>query len=287
MTNARPRRGVRALARMLAAAVATGMLAACASVPDLATRHLTADRLVQPLGWQSRRIIAGRIELQAWHPADFGGATLTVYIEGDGFAWRTPTRPSTDPTPIDPMAFRLAIAHPSPQVAYLARPCQYVGTQLCTVHDWTDGRFAAALISASNTALDRLKQEAGANKLVLVGYSGGGTVASLLAARRSDAIRLVTVAGNLDHRAWTTFHRIDPLLGSLNPADDIPRLARIAQLHFVGGRDTVIPPWLVEGFAERFPVAQQPGVVFERDFDHHCCWAQAWPRLARQAGLAD
>lgn len=262
------------------------MQAACVSIPDLDARRLTADRQIQPLRWQSRRLNAGRIELQAWHPEHFGGAVLTVYIEGDGFAWQTPTRPSTDPTPINPVALRLATAHPSLQVAYLARPCQYVGTQGCTVHDWTDARFSEELITASDTALTRLKREAGATQLALVGYSGGGAVASLLAARRSDVIRLVTVAGNLDHRAWTTLHRIDPLLGALNPADDIARLAHIPQLHFVGGRDTVIPPRLVEGFAARFPLARRPSVVIEPDFDHHCCWADDWPRLARQAGLA-
>jgi len=263
------------------------MLAACASVPDLATRRLTADRLVQPLGWESRRITAGRIELQAWHPADFGGATLTVYIEGDGFAWRTPTRPSLDPTPIDPVALRLAIAHPSAQVAYLGRACQYVGTRDCTGNEWTDGRFSPALIAASDTALSRLKAEAGATRLILVGYSGGGAVASLLAARRSDVTRLITVAGNLDHRAWTGYHRIDALTGSLNPADATAQLADIPQIHYVGGRDAIIPPALVEGFARRFAAGHRPTVTVEPTFDHHCCWADAWPRLARQAGLGE
>jgi hypothetical protein len=44
-------------------------------------------------------------------------------------------------------------------------------------------------------------------------------VASLVAARRHDVVRLVTVAGNLDHLAWTTLHGVSPLTGSLNPAD--------------------------------------------------------------------
>lgn len=272
---------------MLAASIAASMLSACATVPDLATRRLTAAQQVQPRGWRAEHVNTGRIELQTWHPADFRGALLTVYIEGDGFAWQTPTRPSTDPTPIDPLALRLALAHPAKQVAYLARPCQYVGVQRCSVHDWTDGRFAGELITASNHALDRLKQDAGAQALALVGYSGGGAVASLLAARRTDVVKLVTVAGNLDHRAWTTLHRIDPLVGSLNPADQIERLARVPQLHFVGGRDSVIPPPLIQAFADRFPHAHRPTVVVEPAFDHHCCWADAWPRLARQAGLTN
>jgi pimeloyl-ACP methyl ester carboxylesterase len=272
---------------MLASGIAAGMLAACAAVPDLAARRLTAERQLDGLGWRAERVDTGRIELQAWHPPDFGGAVLTVYIEGDGFAWQTPTRPSTDPTPIDPVALKLAIAHPSRQVAYLARPCQYVGPRNCSSHDWTDGRFSEASIAASDNAVDRLKLKAGAAHLILVGYSGGGAVASLLATRRDDVIRLVTIAGNLDHRAWTTLHRIDPLVTSLNPADRIDTLARIPQLHFVGGRDRIIPPQLVASFVARFPENRRPQVVVEPEFDHHCCWVEAWPRLLRQANLAN
>ncbi|GAB2181920.1 hypothetical protein DLREEDagrD3_21430 [Denitratisoma sp. agr-D3] len=50
----------------------------------------------------------------------------------------------------------------------------------------------------------------GARRLTLVGYSGGA--AALLAARCSDVVRLVTIAGNLDHRAWTRYHHITTLL---------------------------------------------------------------------------
>lgn len=246
---------------------------------------MTAAREAQAHGWQAELLAAGRISLQAWHPNHFAGQVLTVYIEGDGFAWRTPRHPSSDPTPIDPMALRLALAHPSSQVAYLARPCQYVGTQACTTRDWTGGRFSEELVAASDLALTSLKHQADAETLILVGYSGGGAVASLLAARRNDVIRLVTVAGNLDHRAWTEAHGIDPLSASLNPADQIDRLNHIPQLHFVGGRDEIVPVAVIDAFTERFAPNHRPKVIIEPEFDHHCCWAESWPRLARKAGL--
>jgi hypothetical protein len=67
-----------------------------------------------------------------------------------------------------------------------------------------------SVISASNQAVDALKQRYGAQEIVLVGYSGGGAVAALVAARRTDVVRLVTVAGNLDHLAWTHLHSVPP-----------------------------------------------------------------------------
>ena len=138
---------------------------------------------------------------------------LTVYIEGDGLAWRTRSIPSTNPTPIDPVGLKLALAHPLGNAAYLARPCQYVGGHTargCDQSYWTNKRFAREVIESSNEALTTLKLEFGARHLQLVGYSGGGAVAALLAAKRDDVIRLVTVAGNLEHLAWTMVPFFEP-----------------------------------------------------------------------------
>src|SRR3546814_2839304 len=63
---------------------------------------------------------------------------------------------------------------------------------------WTSARFSDGVIVSMSDALDRLKEEAGASSLDLVGYSGGGGVAVLLAARRRDVVSIVTIAGNLD-----------------------------------------------------------------------------------------
>lgn len=66
---------------------------------------------------------------------------LRVYIEGDGHAWESRTRPSTNPTPRNPVALRLAMADPGADtVLYLARPCQYVqgeDRRQCSNRYWT------------------------------------------------------------------------------------------------------------------------------------------------------
>lgn len=122
-------------------------------------------------------------------------------------------------------------------------------------------------------ALDQLKARQGASALVLVGYSGGGAVAALLAARRSDVTRLVTIAGNLNLRAWTAYHRLTPLDASLNAADQAERLAATPQIHRIGGRDTVMPAAL----AHRWPAAllgpRQENLKLVPEANH----GQGWP----------
>ena len=74
--------------------------------------------------------------------------------------------------------------------------------------------------------------------VVLIGYSGGGTIAWLMAARIPETTRVVTIAANLDIDEWTRIHDYSRLAGSLNPALAPALTPAIEQLHFVGGRDT-------------------------------------------------
>ncbi|WP_246034916.1 alpha/beta hydrolase [Azoarcus indigens] len=263
--------------------LATG-LTACSTVPTPEARRDAADALARAQGWQAQAIPAGAFTLLAYLPANAAADpadTLTVYLEGDGLAWITRSQPSDDPTPRDPLALRLALAQPAGKAAYLGRPCQYLRQQnpACGSRYWTTARFAPEVVEASSRALDQLKQATASRRLILVGHSGGGAVAALLAARRTDVDRLITIAGNLDHRAWTTRLRLSPLTASLNPADEIAALRRLPQWHFAGGKDSALPAELVRNFAAAFPPGSPVQVRVEPDYDHHCCWAQAWPQL--------
>jgi len=73
-----------------------------------------------------------------------------------------------------------------------------------------------SLVTAMNLAVSQLKSTFGTTtQIQLIGYSGGGATAALIAARRDDISRLITVAGNLDHDKWTQLHTITPLTHSL------------------------------------------------------------------------
>jgi pimeloyl-ACP methyl ester carboxylesterase len=118
--------------------------------------------------------------------------------------------------------------------------------------------------------------------VVLVGYSGGGAVAALVAARRDDVARLITVAANLDHAAWTTHHRLAPLRGSLNPADLAQRLEVLPQVHLAGAKDRVVPPAIAESYLGRMDDRSRARLVVVEGADHDCCWVAAWPDLLRR-----
>lgn len=269
--------------RLNALAILAGLLLTACATTSLDERRAASARLATDAGWQRLDIDAGAFVLAAFVPPGRRAAdTLTVYIEGDGLAWLDSSTPSFDPTPLDPLALHLALQDSTGTSAYLARPCQYMsGTESrgCAQKYWTSHRFAPEVISATRHAIDQLKTRFGAQRLVLVGYSGGGAVAALVAAERSDVARLITIAGNLDHRAWTFGHGLTPLSGSLNPADAWARLREIPQTHYVGGKDEEVPASVARAYAARFPIGERPQIRVEPGFDHHCCWEARWPAL--------
>lgn len=130
---------------------------------------------------------------------------------------------------------------------------------------------------------EHLKLQRNAEKLILVGYSGGGAVALLVATRRQDVKHIITIAGNLNPSAWVDEHHLSPLSGSLNPADEWQQLQHIPQTHFVGEKDHVVGASVASAYAARFPVNHQPKLVVFSNFDHHCCWESRWPELKHQA----
>jgi len=257
-------------------------LVACINTTPWERRH-HADTLAVAHSWQVMRLPTEKFVLVAYVPESISQAdVLSVYIEGDGLAWLSRSQASSDPTPRNPVGLELALRHPSGEAVYLARPCQFVeekDARNCRQLYWTGGRFASEVIESSDQAISILKQRFGAKKLVLIGYSGGGAVAALVAARRDDVVRLITVAGNLDHQAWTERQHILPLSESLNPADEWMGLTDVPQLHFVGERDGVIGREIADSYASRFPEGRRPRVVLVPDFDHVCCWAERWDKL--------
>lgn len=267
-------------------ALAALLLGGCAGIPSPAERLAEADRLAASQGWQRTWLEGGAFRLAAYHPAIAAPTgPLTVYLEGDGLAWISADQASVDPTPSDPLALRLAMAQGGDAVAYLGRPCQYVGAAVtgCPQRYWTQQRFALDVVDATSQALDQLKRRFSAHRLRLVGYSGGGTVAALVAARRNDVDLLVTVAGNLDTAAWTAWHRVTALNGSLNPADETDALSRVRQHHFAGGQDRTVPPGLLTGFVSRLRASAPVRWQLEPTFDHRCCWEQAWTQRLQAA----
>lgn len=245
-----------------------------AAIVDSATNH----------GWQLAVYDGGWFDIAAFIPTNIVQSdSITVYIEGDGVAWINNTTPSTNPTPSNALALQLALEQQTENAVYLARPCQYVVAEHgrnCEQSVWTAGRFSEQVIEASNRVINQLKERFNAKVVTLVGYSGGATVSMLVAARRSDVVQIVTVAGNLDHRSWSRHHKVTPLGTSLNPTDFVRRLSTIPQIHFVGGEDDVVPLLLTQNFVGELVSPAAVDVKVLEGVDHHCCWVDLWAELS-------
>jgi len=195
---------------------------------------------------------------------------LWVVIEGDGHAWKNASTPSANPTPHDPVGWKIATQIDAKNVLYLARPCQYLDDEerkACRLEDWTVGRFSPQWVEAMNDAIDAFKTRGGDREIILVGYSGGGTMAALIAARRSDVSMLIGVASPLDVHAWTSYHRVSPLVQSLDPQNERAKLSLIPQIYVMGKNDTVVPPFLIRDFTASY---ENPSYVriIEVEADH-------------------
>lgn len=247
------------------------------------SRVENADAMAEQASWQKETVYTEYFAIRSYSPSlekSISSDSLTIYIEGDGLAWISRTKPSSNPTPINPLALMLAIQNQGNTV-YLGRPCQYVEDKHCSRKYWTAERFAPEIVVSMDEAVSQVKAKMHASQLVLVGYSGGGAVAALVAARRDDVVRLVTVAGNLDHKMWTQQLNVLPLTGSLNPADYWEKLTDIPQLHLVGANDTSVPLFVAESYQARFPNGKKPQIKIVEGFDHHCCWSTRWPELMK------
>lgn len=268
-------------------------LQGCMKRLDIPSPNLRCDhalKLSNTVGWQAHTIHTSQFALKVYRPSKIlHGDTLRIYIEGDGFAWRDSETPSDNPTPITPLALQLAIKDRNYQrVAYLARPCQYVSGidwGACREDYWTNLRFAPEVIDAMDQAVSTLKKQWQANKITLIGYSGGGAIALLVAARRSDVATVMTVAGVLDTQSWSRELGLLSLKGSLNPADQWQKLAVIPQTHWVGQNDNVVPIAIAKAYARRFPPDHKPIIKVMPHFNHACCWAKDWLTLMKQSTL--
>lgn len=205
-----------------------------------------------------------------------------VYIEGDGLAWLGKRTVSSDPTPVDPIALKLAAQDRSNAVFYIARPCQYIthSKGICEKKYWTSHRFAPEVITSFNHALDDIKYRHGVHSFNLIGFSGGAAIAVLVAATRNDISSIRTVAGNLDTDGFSKLNKVSVLHGSLNPLTVAHKIQHIPQWHFVGNDDRVIPSVLVDNFLS---ASGKTGCthITHVAASHEQGWEQQWKELLK------
>ena len=161
---------------------------------------------------------------------------IHIYIEGDGAAFDAGGRPTHNPTPHGTFLRDLAAHDTSPNVVYLARPCQYIMSDSCAQTDWTDGRFSQKIIESMAHAIEQIAYK---QPVILVGYSGGAMISGLIIEQHPSITvqKWVTIAGVLNHADWTDYFGDMPLRQSMN----LNKLPYISQLHYIARDDAVVP----------------------------------------------
>lgn len=214
--------------------------------------------------------------LASWQKVTNPAAPYKIYIEGDGYAFNARGKATQDPTPHSTLVRELAFGDKNPNVIYLARPCQYVKSPICSKRHWTTARFAPEVVNAEYEAI---KNIAGHNPIILVGFSGGAQIAGLVATAKPglNVKKIITIAGNLDHLAWTQYHNLPPLNESMNLESYRKQFAQIPQIHYVGSNDKVMPPVLVREF-----VGESCNLIEVRGATHNSGWEEIYAQIRNE-----
>ena len=196
-------------------------------------------------------------------------APVHVYIEGDGHAYDTKGRATHNPTPHSRFMRQMYMADNSPNVAYIARPCQFVMDEKCNIVDWTTGRFSGTMVDSVANAI---KTVAGSRPIIIIGYSGGAMISGLVIQNHGeiDTKKWITIAGVLNHNDWTTYFNDTPLTYSLN----LNTLPQLSQVHYIVENDTVVPnilskQWVKESGLKTIKNAKHDAIpIIKLDFTY-------------------
>jgi len=227
------------------------LLAGCGTL-NVSNRIDNANAIAKTANFRPYLAITDNFQITGFSRLENRNSPITIYVEGDGFAWVDRYTISANPTPRNPIGLKLAVKDRSDNVLYLGRPCQFVDSKTeiyCRDNkNWTSHRFSRETLNGYNQTLNGLKNNFNNVGFHLVGFSGGGAIVTLLAVDRDDILSLRTVAGNLDHRALNNHAKVSPLSGSLNPIDVVKKIRHIPQIHFSGAKDTIVPAWIAKSF---------------------------------------
>ncbi|MGB5792908.1 alpha/beta hydrolase [Poseidonibacter sp.] len=250
----------------------------CSSIPTVNERIIISNKLIKHLELKKEIIDSEKFKIYTLQKKS-KCKNLRIYIEGDGFSWIMKTKISDNPTPINPLSMKLFIKDNSSCKVYLARPCQYVNDILCEKKYWTSHRFSGQIIDSYTETFDKLKRKIGNLSFEIVGYSGGAAIATLISSKRNDIKYIITVAGNLNHKHWTSKKKITPLTHSLNPVNFSYKLEKIKQVHLIGSNDKIIDESNFNSYISYFENTSNIKKIVYKGFSHHNNWEENWNKI--------
>lgn len=208
-------------------------------------------------------------------------APWRVYIEGDGRAFVN-YELSMDPTPSQTTLIDLMLTDSAPNILYLARPCQFISSDACDAKYWSNARYGEDVLKSMQTAITEV---AGQAPVELIGYSGGGTVATLLAARMpaQTIIGVRTIAANLSVKEQTAYFGLSPLDQSLDPINYTDKLRAVPQIHLVASSDDKVIPLETVQLYQRILHSACAQFIELSDVTHQGPWEKPWKQWENAA----
>ena len=215
-----------------------------------------------PNGFIYKEIKTRTFTIATWQKITSPTEDVRIYIEGDGYSFNSKGFPTTNPTPKSKLVRNLAFNDPNSNVLYIARPCQFAKDNLCSEKYWTTARFSKEVIDSIKEVIDLSinKQQ----NIILIGYSGGAQIAGLLS-QQIKVKKIITIAGVLDNRAWTNYHKLKPLTESLNFTYN--NSVNFQQIHFVGENDKVIPLKLTKKIIGDYNIIVVPDATHSKGWE--------------------
>ena len=252
------------------------LLTACAD-PVYKTRSFFDRKVLYQ--FEKQLVQGGDFFITTYQKITDPASSYVFYIEGDGnIAGRYGI--TANPTPKYSTLMRLVAMDHRPNVVYISRPCQYTPITLnakCNNNEyWNEGRFSNEVVAALNQVVETINHNG--KKFTLVGYSGGGAIAILIAARNENVKDVVTIAGNLDIVEFTKYHNSFPLTKSLNPIDYAGKTRLIPQLHLSGKSDVIVPSFILQKYYDKASSSLVKMKILE-SVTHSRGWDIFWKEL--------
>ncbi len=249
------------------------LLSSCIS--SIEKRVEEADKVASMNKFEKKLVKAGDFVITTYQRISDKDSPYVFYIEGDGSISIGRYAIADNPTPSKVMLFKLATLDTRPNIVYIARPCQYTPVELnpnCNQAYWTDKRMAEEVIESTNIVINSINN---GNPASLVGFSGGGGVAILVAARNKHIKDIITIAGNLDIENFSKHHGIYALKESLNPIDYAIKISNIPQLHLSGSKDAIVPSKIMQGYIKASSSDCTQQKIFP-NITHTKGWDKVW-----------
>lgn len=227
-------------------------------------------------GFEKHLVKGGDFWITTYQRVKDKNMPYVFYIEGDGRAFNGKYRVSNNPTPKNKMFINLASRDTRPNVVYIARPCQFTPKDLnpkcSSTKYWTSKRLSEDSVESINHVIEQINN---GRTFSLVGYSGGGGIAVLIAERNPLVKDIITIAGNLDIEKFVEHHNVHKMVGSLNPIDYAKKINHIPQLHLTGGKDNIVPPFIADNFVRESDSRCVKQTIFPKR-NHSNGWENIW-----------